>query len=96
LSKFPAIRRDLALVVSGTITAGEIKRCLNDVRSDILKEIQVFDVYSGDGVEQGQKSVAVAFHMQHTERTLTDDEVNDLILRITTQLEQEIGATIRS
>jgi phenylalanyl-tRNA synthetase beta chain len=96
LSKFPAIRRDLALVVSGTITAGEIKHCLNDVRSDILKETQVFDVYSGDGVEQGQKSIAVAFHMQHTERTLTDDEVNALILRITTQLEQKIGATIRS
>ena len=96
LSKFPAIRRDLALVVSGTITAGEIKRCLNDVRSDILKEIQVFDVYSGEGVEQGQKSIAVAFHMQHRERTLTDDEVNALILTITTQLEQEVFATIRS
>jgi phenylalanyl-tRNA synthetase beta chain len=96
LSKFPAIRRDLALVVSGTITAGEIKHCLNDVRSDILKEIQVFDVYSGDGVEQGRKSIAVAFHMQHKERTLTDDEVNDLILRIATQLEKQVGATIRS
>jgi len=96
LSKFPAIRRDLALVVSGTITAGEIKRCLTDVRSDILKEIQVFDVYSGQGVEQGQKSIAVAFHMQHAERTLTDDEVNALILTITTHLEQHVGATIRS
>jgi len=96
LSKFPAIRRDLALVVSGTITAGEIKHCLNDIRSDILKGIQVFDVYSGEGVEQGQKSIAVAFHMQHAERTLTDDEVNDLILTITTHLEQQVGATIRS
>ena len=96
LSKFPAIRRDLALLVSGTISAGEIKHCLNDVESDILKEIQVFDVYSGEGVEQGFKSVAVAFHMQHAERTLTDDEVNSLILTITTQLEQKIGATIRS
>ncbi len=96
LSKFPAIRRDLALLVSGTISAGEINDCLSDIKSDILKEIQVFDVYSGDGVEEGYKSVAVAFHMQHTERTLTDDEVNDLILTITTQLEQKIGATIRS
>lgn len=96
LSKFPAIRRDLALLVSGIISAGEIKHCLNDVKSDILKEIQLFDVYSGEGVEQGYKSVAVAFHMQHEERTLTDDEVNSLILTITTQLEQKIGATIRS
>jgi len=96
LSKFPAIRRDLALVVSGTITAGEIKHCLNDIRSDILKRIQVFDVYSGEGVEQGQKSIAVAFHIQHVERTLTDDEVNDLISTITRHLEQQVGATIRS
>ena len=96
LSKFPTIRRDLALLVSDSITAGVIKRCLNDIKSDILKEIQVFDVYSGEGVEQGQKSIAVALYMQHKERTLTDDEVNTLISMITKQLEKQAGATIRA
>ncbi len=96
LSKFPALRRDLALLVAETITADEIKDCLNTVRSDILKEIQLFDVYSGDGVEQGYKSIAVAFHLQHSERTLMDDEVSDLIQTITEKLENQIGATIRS
>ena len=96
LSKFPAIRRDLALLVSNSTTAGAIKRCLNDIKSDILKEIQVFDVYSGENVEQGQKSIAVALYMQHTERTLTDDEVNTLISTITMQLEKQAGATIRA
>ena len=96
LSKFPIIRRDLALSVSDSITAGVIKRCLNDIKSDILKEIQVFDVYSGEGIEQGQKSIAVALHMQHKERTLTDDEVNTLISMITKQLEKQAGATIRA
>ena len=96
LSKFPTIRRDLALLVSDSITAGVIKLCLNDIRSDILKEIQVFDVYSGEGVEQGQKSIAVALYMQHKERTLTDDEVNILIAMITKQLKKQAGAIIRA
>ncbi|MCL4144860.1 UNVERIFIED_CONTAM: hypothetical protein GTU68_064236 [Idotea baltica] len=96
LSKFPAIRRDLALVISGTITAGEIKHCLNGVNSDILKEIQVFDVYTGESLAKGSKSIALAFHMQHGDRTLTDDEVNALMTDITTLLEKQLGATIRS
>ena len=96
LSKFPANRRDLALVVDSHTTAGEIDHCLNGVKSDILKEIQLFDVYSGDGVEVGKKSIAVAFNLQHAERTLTDDEVDALMLTIAQRLEQEVGALIRS
>jgi phenylalanyl-tRNA synthetase beta chain len=96
LSRFPAIRRDLALLVDENITAGEIERCLNGVESDILKSIQLFDVYSGDGVELGKKSIAIAFHIQHGERTLTDEEVDALILLITQTLEKTLGAAIRS
>ena len=81
--------------MSDSITAGAIKHCLNDIRSDILKEIQVFDVYNGEGVEQGQKSIAVALYMQHKERTLTDDEVNTLISIITKQLKKQVDAIIR-
>ncbi len=96
LSKFPANRRDLALVVDSHTTAGEIEHCLNGVKSDILKEIQLFDVYSGDGVEDGKKSIAVAFNLQHAERTLTDEEVDALMQLIADRLEQEVGALIRS
>jgi len=96
LSKFPAIRRDLALVVDGIISAGEIERCLNGIKSDILKAIQLFDVYSGDGVEVGKKSIAVAFHLQHAQRTLTDEEVDDLIQVVTQKLEKQVGAVIRT
>ncbi len=96
LSRFPAIRRDLALVVDNQITAGEIYHCLNGVRSDILKSIQLFDVYSGDGVEIGKKSIAVAFHLQHAGRTLTDEEVDALMLTVTERLQEQTGATIRA
>lgn len=96
LSRFPAIRRDLALVVNSQTLAGEIEHCLNGIDSDILKSIQLFDVYSGDGVELGKKSIAVAFHIQHSERTLTDNEVEALMQSVTQRLEQEVGATVRS
>lgn len=96
LSRFPTNRRDLALVVDSHTTAGEIEHCLNGVKSDILKEIQLFDVYSGDGVEVGKKSIAVAFYLQHAERTLTDEEVEALMLTIAERLEQHVGAVIRS
>ena len=96
LSRFPANRRDLALLVDNNITVGEIQHCLQGVKSDILKSIQLFDVYSGDGVEDGKKSIAVAFNLQHAERTLTDEEVDALMQAITERLEQSIGALIRS
>jgi phenylalanyl-tRNA synthetase beta chain len=96
LSKFPAIRRDLALLVNATVTAGEIEHCLNGVRSDILKSIQLFDVYSGAGVEDDKKSIAIAFQLQHSERTLTDEEVDAVIETVTETLNQQVGATIRA
>ena len=96
VSRFPANRRDLAVVVDSHITAGEIDDCLNGVNPGILKSIQVFDVYSGDRVEIGKKSIAIAFNLQHVDRTLKDEEVDGLMLTITQKLEQEIGALIRS
>ena len=96
VSKFPIIRRDLALLVNATVTAGEIEHCLNGVRSDILKSIQLFDVYSGAGVEDGKKSIAVAFQLQHSERTLTDEEVDAVIETVAEALDKQVGATIRA
>ena len=96
LSRYPAIRRDLALVVDNTVLAFEIEHCLKGIESDILKSIQLFDVYSGDGVELGKKSIAVAFHLQHGERTMTDDEVDALMLQITDKLQSELGVVVRT
>jgi len=96
VSRFPAIRRDLALQVADNITVGEIQDCLKGIKSDILKRIQLFDVYSGEGVELGFKSIALAFHLQHAERTMTDEEVETLVTAITQRLEQQLAITIRS
>ncbi len=96
LSKFPMIRRDLALIVDNNLSANQIVSCLNTVKSDIVKEIQVFDVYSGAGVKLGEKSIAVSCHLQHSERTLTEEEVDRLMDTLIHSLHQQIGATIRS
>jgi phenylalanyl-tRNA synthetase beta chain len=96
LSRFPALRRDLALVVDDKTTAGEIEHCLNSIESDILVSIQLFDVYSGAGVEVGKKSIAIAFQLQHAERTLTDEDVDAVMNTVIQNLEQHVGATIRS
>jgi phenylalanyl-tRNA synthetase beta chain len=96
VSRFPAIRRDFALQVANNITFGEIQDCLKGIDSDILKGIQLFDVYSGEGVELGFKSIAIAFHLQHIERTMTDNEVEALMTSISQRLEQQLGITIRS
>jgi phenylalanyl-tRNA synthetase beta chain len=96
LSKFPSNRRDLAVLVDEKVTAGEIQHCLKQVESDILKGIQLFDVYTGDGVEDGKKSIAIAFQLQHDERTLTDEDVDALMQTITNRLEHDIQAVIRA
>ena len=96
LSRFPALRRDLALVVSESVTAAEITACLDTLESEILKEVKLFDVYIGDGVAEGQKSVAVSFMMQNKERTLMDEEVDALMQKIINCLEAQLDATIRS
>ncbi|MDT8311241.1 MAG: phenylalanine--tRNA ligase subunit beta [Methylophaga sp.] len=96
VSRYPAIRRDLALVVEDTITAGQIEHCLKSIDSDILKAFQLFDVYTGDGVEQGNKSLAIAFRIQHGARTLTDDEVEALMMQIRDNLQLSLGAVIRA
>jgi phenylalanyl-tRNA synthetase beta chain len=78
------------------VTAGKIEDCLKTVKSDILKAFQLFDVYSGDGVEVGKKSLAVAFQLQHTERTLTDEEVDSVINTLTDALSTQVGAVVRT
>ncbi|AFJ01531.1 Phenylalanyl-tRNA synthetase beta chain [Methylophaga frappieri] len=96
ISRYPAIRRDLAVLVDTNVTAGEIDRCLSSVDSDILKSFQLFDVYTGEGIEQSKKSIAIAFRLQHVDRTLTDAEVEAVMDKVAKQLQSATGAVIRA
>jgi phenylalanyl-tRNA synthetase beta chain len=95
LSKFPSIRRDIALLVNKEIPAGAVFNCLRGLGSDILKEFQLFDVYTGKGVEADKKSLALSLILQHPSYTLTDKEVNAFMERVITVLVTDLGAIIR-
>ena len=91
----PAVSRDLAVVVEAGVPVGDMLAAIERLRSPILAETRVFDVYEGPQVPEGQKSVALSFTFQG-EKTLTDEDVNVEIERISTLLEEEFGARIRT
>jgi len=95
LSRFPAIRRDLAIVIDETITAKQVRDCIGDVAGELLQETLVFDVYTGKGIDSGAKSLAIGLTLQDFSRTLTDDEVEALVDRVLNHLQDKLDATLR-
>lgn len=96
ISKFPEIRRDLAIIVNQAIPAGEIQDTIKVIAGDWLKDVFIFDVYQGKGISPGLKSIALALVLQHPTRTLVDDEVTALMERVITTLKGQFGAELRS
>ena len=95
LSKFPAIRRDLAIVVDEAVTAGDLQACIRETAGEGLQQLQLFDVFRGKGIDSGKKSLALGLTLQAFSRTLTDSEIDALIERVLRQLQQRFGATLR-
>lgn len=96
ISKFPEIRRDIAILVKQTIPAKEIQDTIKSVAGNWLKDVFIFDVYQGKGISPGLKSIALALILQHPTRTLVDDEVAELMNRVITSLKGQFGAELRS
>lgn len=95
ISTFPAVRRDLALVLDKKSTYAEIEKIARKTEQQLLKEVNVFDVYEGEKIAQGKKSYAVSFILQNTEKTLTDEEIDATMNKLIKQFEKELGATLR-
>lgn len=95
ISKFPMVRRDIAMILSQNITAAQIQQKIVDNSNELLKNVELFDIYQGKGIDLGKKSVAVGLTFQHPSRTLMDDEVNGFVQKIVSALNQEFGATLR-
>jgi phenylalanyl-tRNA synthetase beta chain len=94
-SKFPAIRRDLAIVVDDSIMADEILACVREAAGDLLHGLTLFDIYQGKGVDSGKKSVALGLTFQDFSRTLTDTQIDGLVTAILNGLQQRLGARLR-
>jgi phenylalanyl-tRNA synthetase beta chain len=95
LSKFPSVRRDLALIVKEDISAGEILDCIRASSQDILQDAVIFDIYRGKGVEDGSKSVALGLILQNETRTLTDSETESILTSLLNTLTDKVGAKLR-
>lgn len=95
-SKFPAVRRDLAWLLEESISASDLCNLIREKSGELLKNVQVFDVYQGKGIEVGKKSVALGLTFQDASRTLVDEEINAIIHDVVTVLEREMNATLRA
>jgi phenylalanyl-tRNA synthetase beta chain len=95
VSRFPAVRRDLAIVVEEAMPVQKLLDCVQNAAGTVLRDTTVFDIYRGAGIETGRKSVAIGLNLQDVSRTLTDDETDAIVARVVSDLERECSATIR-
>ncbi len=95
LSRFPSIRRDLAVIVRDDTPAAAVLAVARSAAGELLRQAFVFDVYRGQGVEPGFKSLAIGLILQDSSRTLTDADVDEVIARVVVRLGQELGAVLR-
>jgi phenylalanyl-tRNA synthetase beta chain len=96
LPKYPFVERDLSIVLSSDISVAEAEETILSVASDIIESIHLFDIYVGKPIPEGRKSLAFSIRYRAGDRTLTDDEVNELHSRIVTQLRDSLKAELRS
>ena len=95
ISKFPSIKKDLAVVVNKNITSEEIQDIIKKAGGSTLSKIEVFDVYTGKGIEENKKSIAYSLTFEKMDRTLTDEEINESLNKIIEMLNKKLNAELR-
>ncbi|WP_207281607.1 phenylalanine--tRNA ligase subunit beta [Pseudomonas sp. FW300-N2F2] len=95
LSRFPEVRRDLALLADRDVASSAVLEVIRENAGEWLTDLRLFDVYQGKGIDPHRKSLAVGLTWQHPSRTLNDDEVNTATQNILTSLENRLNATLR-
>ncbi|WP_371189248.1 phenylalanine--tRNA ligase subunit beta [Thalassotalea maritima] len=95
ISKFPANRRDIAVIVKNEVNAEDVLQLIEKVGTNHLVDLELFDVYQGKGIEPGFKSLAIALTLQDSERTLEDKDIQDVVSGVVEALKSEFNATLR-
>jgi phenylalanyl-tRNA synthetase beta chain len=95
ISRFPSVRRDLAIVVDEKVPLAVLRENVSVSASGLLSELVVFDVYRGPGIETGRKSIALGLILQDSSRTLTDDDADAVVTSVVARLRDVLSATIR-
>ena len=96
LSRYPSIRRDLAVVVDAEVPFERVRETVTAAAGDLLKQVVLFDLYQGDKIDAGRKSLAFGLILQASSQTLVDEEVDAVMRTVVERLEQDLGATLRS
>lgn len=95
ISKFPAVKRDLALLLDKSVQFAEIEKIARDSERKLLKEVSLFDVYEGKNLPAGKKSYAVSFYLQDETKTLNDKQIDAIMQKVRKNLEDKLGASLR-
>ncbi|MCZ6641351.1 MAG: phenylalanine--tRNA ligase subunit beta [Gammaproteobacteria bacterium] len=95
LSRYPSVRRDLALVVDQSVSAGRIADIVQQTLGDVLVDFRLFDLYQGKGIDSNEKSLAVGLTLQHPSATLTEEEIGHYTHQVISALERDVGARLR-
>ena len=95
ISTFPPVKQDLAFTVPDTVSAHDLGEAIRDAAGDVLESIELFDVYTGDQVGEGKKSLAYAVSFRASDRTLTSEDSEEIRQRIVDKA-SELGAQLRA
>ncbi|WP_444922990.1 phenylalanine--tRNA ligase subunit beta [Microbulbifer sp. DLAB2-AF] len=95
LSKFPEVRRDLALLIDADVPAANLVEAATEAAGETLTDLKIFDVYQGKGIDLNRKSVALGLTFQHSSRTLNDEEINAAVDAVVGKLEEKYNASLR-
>ncbi|MCM3162889.1 phenylalanine--tRNA ligase subunit beta [Metabacillus litoralis] len=95
IPRYPSITRDIALVVNKDVIVGDIEKVIKEAGGKMLRDVAVFDLYEGDRLEEGKKSVAFSLRYFDPERTLTDEDVSKAHEKVLSAVEEKTGATLR-
>jgi phenylalanyl-tRNA synthetase beta chain len=95
VSKFPSVRRDLALIVARDVPAGAIVEIVEETLGKVLIDLTLFDLYQGKGIDSTEKSVGVGLTLQHPSATLTEEEIGHYVDSVLGVLASRLGARLR-
>jgi phenylalanyl-tRNA synthetase beta chain len=94
--RFPPVRRDLAFELAGDVPAGEVLAAISEAGGELLSEVVLFDVFEGPPIREGAKSLAFALEIRSEERTLTDEEADEVVARIVERVATSFGGSLRA
>ena len=96
IPKFPSIARDIAFILDKNVHAGDVKKVIEEVGAPLVNRVDIFDLYQGDNLEKGKKSIAYSLLYQHPEKTLKDEEVEESYQKIIAAVNEKFNAYVRS